>query len=88
MAILTEGYNDGAQRDWIRALRLKKQARIGIHRVKPEDRVYIVDDTVLLYIPIGVKVYKDGKGKYFVNKKELENWDRFEDFKDMFRFGK
>ena len=83
--ILTEGYEDGAERDWLRALRLRRMAKLGTHKVSPPDRLYIVDDVVLLYIPNGVVVYKDERGNIFVDRKDLEKWEIFERFKDMFK---
>ena len=80
MVILTEGYDDGAQRDWLRAMRLKRKARYGMNRVKPEYRLYIKDDSVLLFIPYGVKVYKDDKGRYFIDRRDVEGWERLKDF--------
>ena len=80
MPILTEGYDDGAERDWLRALRLKRNAKLGIHQVEPEDRLYIVDDTVLLYIPYGVKVFKDEKDRLFIDKNEVKDWNRLKNF--------
>jgi len=80
MVILTEGYKDGAERDWLRALRLKRYAKLGTHQVEPGNRLYITDDTVLLYIPYGVEVFKDEHGRLFIDKNAVKGWDRLKNF--------
>jgi len=80
MVILSEGYEDGAERDWLRALRLKRNAKLGIHQVEPANRLYIIDDTVLLYIPRGVEVFKDEHGRLFIDKNAVKGWGRLKNF--------